>query len=176
MDLTILTTLTTMNKNHTKTGVRNLITNTSQDAKRKSKNMVIIMNDCIFCKIAKGEIPCYKVYEDDKVLAFLDIAQDAFGHTVVIPKKHFANIFECDEETLSTCISAVKKISNHYVNHCGFEGVNISNNNGKAAGQTVHHIHFHIIPRKSGDGINIYNELAGDNTPLDKQLELLKLN
>ncbi len=111
------------------------------------------MNDCIFCKIVAGEIPCYKIYEDQNVLAFLDISCDAVGHTLVVPKKHCDNVITADGKNLSAVINAVSKISKHFVEDCGFEGVNIFNNCGKTAGQTIMHLHFHIIPRKNGDGI-----------------------
>lgn len=114
------------------------------------------MNDCIFCKIINGELPSYKIYEDDKVYAFLDIACDCYGHTIVIPKKHCVNVMDCDDEYLSAVMLAVKKISNHYVNDCGFSGVNILNASGKSAQQSVFHLHMHIIPRKSGDNLNAW--------------------
>lgn len=122
------------------------------------------MNDCIFCKIIKGEIPSYKIYEDDKVYAFLDIACDSYGHTLVIPKKHCTNVLDCDDEYLSAVMSAVKKISNHYVNDCGFSGVNILNASGESAQQSVFHLHMHIIPRKKGDNLNAW--------PLNDKFEL----
>lgn len=114
------------------------------------------MNDCIFCKIVDGEIPCHKIYENDKVLAFLDIACDAEGHTLVIPKKHFVNVLDCDKEYLDAVIEAVRLVSRHYVEHCGYDGVNVVNADGAAAEQSVFHLHFHIIPRKSGDGLKMW--------------------
>ena len=114
------------------------------------------MNDCIFCKIVKGESPSYKIYEDDKVYAFLDIACDAVGHTLVIPKKHFTNVLDCDKEYLDAVIEAVQKISNHYVANCGFDGVNVLNASGASAEQTVFHLHFHVVPRKNGDGLHMW--------------------
>ncbi|MDE5756044.1 MAG: HIT family protein [Clostridia bacterium] len=112
--------------------------------------------DCIFCKIIKGEIPSYKIYEDDMTYAFLDIASDSYGHTLVIPKKHCVNVLDCDEAYLKATIDTVQKISRHYVDDCGFEGVNILNASGESAQQSVFHLHFHIIPRKSDDGIDIW--------------------
>ncbi len=114
------------------------------------------MNDCIFCKIVDGEIPCHKIYENDKVFAFLDIACDAEGHTLVIPKKHFVNVLDCDKEYLDAVIEAVRLVSRHYVEHCGYDGVNVVNADGAAAEQSVFHLHFHIIPRKSGDGLKMW--------------------
>lgn len=123
------------------------------------------MNDCIFCKIINGDIPSYKIYENDKVFAFLDIACDAYGHTLVVPKKHCVNVLDCDKEYLDAVIEAVQLISRHYVDDCGFDGVNVFNASGKAAEQSVFHLHFHIIPRKSDDGLNMW-PLSG-KTDLD---------
>ncbi len=114
------------------------------------------MNDCIFCKIVNGEIPCYKIYENDKALAFLDIACDAYGHTLVVPKKHFTNVLDCDKEYLDAVIEAVGVVSRHYAEDCGFDGVNVFNASGKAAEQSVFHLHFHIIPRKIDDGLHMW--------------------
>lgn len=114
------------------------------------------MDDCIFCKIIKGDIPSYKIYEDEKTYAFLDIACDCVGHTLVIPKKHCTNVLDCDEEYLAAVMNTVKKIARHYVEDCGFDGVNVINASGKAAQQSVFHLHFHIIPRKSDDGYDLF--------------------
>ncbi|MCM1533698.1 MAG: HIT family protein [Corallococcus sp.] len=114
------------------------------------------MNDCIFCKILKGEIPSYKIYEDDKTYAFLDISCDSYGHTLVIPKKHCTNVLDCDADDLQAVIATAQKISRHFVKDCGFSGVNILNASGASAQQSVFHLHFHIIPRKEGDGLNTW--------------------
>ena len=114
------------------------------------------MDNCIFCKIIKGEIPSYKIYEDNKVYAFLDIACDCYGHTLVIPKKHCTNVLDCDKDYLDAVIEATQKIASHYVNDCGFDGVNILNASGAAAQQSVFHLHFHVIPRKTCDGLNMW--------------------
>lgn len=114
------------------------------------------MNDCIFCKIIAGEIPSYKIYENDKVYAFLDIACDAVGHTLVVPKKHCVNVLDCDKEYLDAVVEAVQLISRHYVIDCGFDGVNVLNASGVSAEQSVFHLHFHIVPRKTGDGLSMW--------------------
>lgn len=114
------------------------------------------MNDCIFCKIIKGEIPSYKIYEDEKTYAFLDIASDCEGHTLVIPKAHCTNVLDCDVEDIKATIAAVQKIAKHYVEDCGYDGVNIVNATGKAAQQSVFHLHFHIYPRKNNDGVDLF--------------------
>lgn len=110
---------------------------------------------CIFCKIVSGEIPSYKVYEDDNFLAFLDISQATYGHTLVIPKKHYANLLEMPNELLSKMFIIVKNISEKLTKATQCEGFNILNNNGEAAGQTIHHFHVHIIPRYSNDNLEI---------------------
>lgn len=122
------------------------------------------MENCIFCKILKGEIPSYKIYEDDKTYAFLDIACDSYGHTLVIPKKHCTNVLDCDESDFQAVMAAVQKISRHYVDDCGFSGVNILNASGASAQQSVFHLHMHIIPRKENDGLNAW--------PLNDKYEL----
>jgi len=102
---------------------------------------------CIFCKIVNNELPSYKVYEDDEFLAILDIAQTTDGHTLVFPKKHIVDIFEIDDETLSKLIILTKKLSDKVVTKMNATGLNLLNNTNESAGQSVHHIHFHIIPR-----------------------------
>lgn len=131
--------------------------------------------DCIFCKIIKGEIPSYKIYEDENVFAFLDIANDYYGHTLVIPKKHCENVLDCDNETLNYVINAVKKISKHYAQKCSFQGVNILNACGKAGEQSVFHLHFHIIPRKENDGNHIWPTHESLNNDLGDIASKLKL-
>ena len=133
------------------------------------------MKDCIFCKIIKGEIPCHKIYEDEFTLAFLDISNDASGHTLVIPKKHCKNVIDSDEKTLSRVMNTVKKVSAHYVDDCGFDGIDILNANGESAEQTVFHLHFHIVPRKKDDGIDVFPELPKNKESLEEICEKLKL-
>ena len=133
------------------------------------------MSDCIFCKIIEGSLPCYKIYEDDYALAFLDISKDCYGHTLVVPKKHFENVLDCDEGYLSKVMIAVKKVANHYVNNCGFKGVNILNASGVEAQQSVFHLHFHILPRKDKNEYNGFPILPGTEEDFKKQLEHLKM-
>lgn len=106
------------------------------------------MDDCIFCKIISGEIPSYTIYEDDTVKAFLDISQGTPGHTLVVPKKHVANIFEYDPELASQVFARIPKIARAIKNsNPDIKGMNILNNNGEVAYQSVFHSHFHLIPR-----------------------------
>lgn len=132
------------------------------------------MKDCIFCKIINGEMPCYKIYEDDFCLAFLDISNDIFGHTLVIPKKHYESVMTCDNTTLARVAETCKKVGNHYVKECGFDGYNILNASGKAAEQSVFHLHFHILPRKNDDGYKTFPHFSGSGTELVDVCEKLK--
>ena len=104
-------------------------------------------NDCIFCAIAVGEIPSFKVYEDDLVVAYLDINPFTKGHTLVIPKAHTQGLLDTPDETLAAIIARVKKVAAHLKTALPCDGFNILQNNGEAAGQTVRHVHFHIVPR-----------------------------
>ena len=110
------------------------------------------MTDCIFCKIVRGEIPCAKVYEDDLVLSFLDINPINPGHTLVLPKAHYASLLDVDPEALKACVVAAKKISTAVYQGVKADGLNFLQNNFRAAGQLIDHVHFHLIPRYEGDG------------------------
>jgi histidine triad (HIT) family protein len=109
------------------------------------------MEHCIFCKIIKGDIPSIKLYEDDYVLAFLDISQTTKGHTLIIPKKHIENIYSLDEETTAKVFTVVPKLANALTRSFDALGMNIINNNNEIAGQTVFHYHVHLVPRYSND-------------------------
>ena len=109
--------------------------------------------NCIFCKIVSGEIPANKIYEDDYTLAFLSIGPHNPGHTLVIPKDHFENVYGLPDETLCRTIITVKKIAIAIKNGLETDGINIGMNNEETAGQEIPHAHFHIIPRKEGDGL-----------------------
>jgi len=111
------------------------------------------VDDCIFCKMVAGEIPVTKIYENEVVLAFLDIGPLSDGHTLVIPKAHFSRLDECPAEILAEVARQIGKIANAVVTAMGSDGYNVLCNNGRAAGQLVDHMHFHIIGRNTGDGI-----------------------
>ncbi len=114
------------------------------------------MSDCIFCQIVSGQIPSSKVYEDEEVLAFLDITQVTKGHTLVIPKHHYRNMLEMDAEAASSLFARVPKIAKQLQEKLGASGVNIINNNEEAAGQTVFHTHVHLLPRfDATDGLKL---------------------
>ena len=110
---------------------------------------------CVFCEIVKGNIPSYKVYEDDVCIAILDISQATIGHTLVIPKKHFKNIFELDEEVSMHLFKVVTNLSKKISKALNVDNMNILNNNGALAGQSVDHFHIHIIPRYEKDNLEI---------------------
>lgn len=114
------------------------------------------MNDCVFCKIIKGEIPAAKVYEDNETLAFLDIHPVNPGHTLVIPKAHFESFLHADQKVVQNLATAVQKVSKAIVQALGSEGFNLGLNNGSAAGQVVPHVHFHVMPRKVDDGYQLW--------------------
>jgi histidine triad (HIT) family protein len=109
--------------------------------------------DCIFCKITAGQIPAVKIYENDVVLAFLDIGPVSDGHTLVVPRQHFEELHDCPPKLLAQITSTLGKIAKAVAAAMNSDGYNVLCNNGKAAGQLVDHLHFHIIPRKTGDGI-----------------------
>lgn len=132
--------------------------------------------DCIFCKIRDGEIPSYTVYEDDHVMAFLDITQGTKGHTLVIPKKHVPNVYEADEDTVHHVFSVVPKLANALKAAFNPIGLNIVNNNDKPL-QSVFHFHVHLIPRYEDDGmilstVNNYGKI--DSTTFQDLTEAIK--
>ena len=131
-------------------------------------------NNCVFCAIAAGEIPSFKVYEDDLVLAYLDINPFTKGHTLVIPKAHSANLLETDEATLAAVIARVKKVAARLKAALPCDGFNILQNNGAAAGQTVMHLHFHIVPRYGNESIS-FESHAGNMDELKALADTLRM-
>lgn len=131
------------------------------------------MTDCIFCKIIAGDIPSCKVYEDQDVLAFLDISQTTPGHTLLIPKEHVRNLLDMTAETASTLFARLPKLARALQKATGAPAMNIINNNEETAGQTVFHAHIHLVPRYSKeDGISIqYSTHEPDFTALGKMAE-----
>jgi histidine triad (HIT) family protein len=129
---------------------------------------------CIFCDIIDRKIPSSVVYEDENVLAILDISQVTKGHTLVMPKKHFRNIIEADEETVLQCVSTAKKLAAQIVKNTGAAGVNVLTNCGEAAGQSVDHLHFHIIPRYDENDAIVLKFNESEKQDLDEVLKLVK--
>lgn len=134
------------------------------------------MSDCIFCKIAAGEIPCRKIYEDEKTLAFMDVANDVDGHILVIPKAHYKNILDCEPDVLNAVIRSVQKVSLHLTGRCGYDGVNLLNASDESAGQSVPHFHIHLIPRKQGDQIDAWPDFKGAKQDIDALYQRLKMD
>ncbi len=130
--------------------------------------------NCIFCKIINNEIPSYKIYEDELVIAFLDISQATKGHTLVVCKEHYETLFDIPEKTFLHLMNIVKKLAKDIYEKTDANGINILQNNYLAAGQTVHHFHVHIIPRyDEQDGFNpTFKE--NENPNLDEVFNLLK--
>jgi len=114
-----------------------------------------VPDSCIFCKIIAGQLPAHKIFEDEKTIAILDLYPGCDGHTLVIPKDHHTDIFDTPTQTLTNIMSTVEKIAERQKERLGCHGVNIVNNSGKEAGQVIFHLHFHVIPRFEGDGINL---------------------
>ena len=110
---------------------------------------------CIFCMIAEGQIPSHKIYEDDVCVAFLDLSQANIGHTLIVPKKHFSNIIDLDNDVAGHLFSVTSKLTKAISKAFNVSDFNILNNCGEVAGQTVHHFHIHIIPRIENDNIKI---------------------
>lgn len=111
------------------------------------------MDDCIFCKIIAGTIPSMKVYENDKVFAFLDISPVNPGHTLVVPRAHHADLLETPDDVLNDMITRTKKIAAAIMKAVNADGFNVGINTKPAAGQAVFHTHLHIMPRFKGDGL-----------------------
>ena len=108
-------------------------------------------DNCIFCKLANGDIPTNTVYEDEDLRVILDAAPESKGHALILPKQHYANIYEIDEEVLGKAAKLAKKVITHETEVLGCDGYNLVQNNGEVAGQTVFHFHMHLIPRYASD-------------------------
>ena len=113
------------------------------------------MDSCIFCKIANGEIPSNTIYEDDKFRVILDNGPATKGHALVLPKEHYANLFEMPQDLLADAAVVAKKVASNIKDKLSCDGLNLVQNNGETAGQTVMHFHLHIIPRYENDGQHI---------------------
>lgn len=128
-------------------------------------------DDCIFCKIANGEIPSKTLYEDDMFRVILDLGPVAKGHALLMPKEHAANLYELPDETAAGALVLAKKMAVHMTEKLKCDGFNLVQNNGEIAGQTVQHFHLHLIPRYISDGKNI-NWVPGE--PSQEELEAVR--
>lgn len=132
-------------------------------------------DNCIFCKIASGKAKAFTVYEDKEVMAFFDINPASIGHTLIIPKKHYQDIYSIPEKDLSKMMSVVKKLVLKYKEKLGVNECNILNANGKNAQQSVPHFHIHIVPRFENDGLNMWYEIKNEiSANFDQLLKKLK--
>ena len=133
------------------------------------------MGDCIFCKIINKEIACHKVYEDEDNLAFLDVTPIAKGHTVIIPKEHVKTLTDISDEKLQSLFLAVKKVQQTLQDKLNPLGFNGGWNNEEVAGQTVPHLHIHVLPRYHGDGGGSIHSIVSDpQVPVEEVAELFK--
>ena len=130
--------------------------------------------NCIFCKLVNGDIPTSTLYEDDDFRVILDASPAAKGHALIIPKEHYANLYELDDELAGKALILAKKMITKLTGILGCDGYNIVQNNGEAAGQTVFHFHVHLIPRHKDDGVMLGWKM-GELTEEDKEDILSKL-
>lgn len=114
-----------------------------------------MLNNCVFCKIIKGDIPSATVYEDEHFKAIMDISPAAKGHIIILPKQHSSNLMELDPDSASRVLLVAQKVAKAQIEVLECDGVNLLQNNGEAAGQTVNHFHIHLIPRYNGDKVVI---------------------
>jgi histidine triad (HIT) family protein len=133
--------------------------------------------DCIFCKIIRGEIPCFKVYEDDDVLAFMDVNPVAEGHVLVIPKHHSRDILETPPEWVGKTFAGAGRVARAVQKSLAPDGINIVQANGPGAKQSVFHLHVHVIPRAMDDGLTMNWELEpGDMAAIGRLAEKIAIN
>lgn len=130
----------------------------------------MVKDDCIFCKIARGEIPSSTVYENDDFRVILDISPATKGHALILPKNHFDNVFQMDADTAAKTFSLATEVARAMKAELNCDGMNILQNNGTVAGQTVFHFHMHLIPRYEGDGVKL--AWAPKETNADEQTAL----
>jgi len=134
-------------------------------------------DECIFCKILRGEIPCFKVYEDDDVLAFMDVNPVAPGHVLVIPKHHSRDILETPPEWVGKAFAGAGRVARAVQKSLAPDGINIVQANGPGAKQSVFHLHVHVIPRAMGDGLTMNWELEpGDMAAIGQLAEKIAIN
>ena len=134
------------------------------------------MHDDVFCKIVRGEIPCYKIYEDQDVLAFLDISQVTKGHALVIPKEHYDNFLSVPQEVMHKVMDVAQRIGQVQISMMGAKGVNILTNCYEAAGQSVKHFHVHVIPRyDEEDGLKLEMKDSSEGLNLPAIAKNLKI-
>ena len=133
--------------------------------------------DCIFCRIVAGEIPSFKLLEDDRILSFMDINPASEGHCLVIPKAHAPNLFESDDESLDAVVTAARRVADAVRRTVNPPGISLTQANGPAAGQSVFHLHFHVIPRRPDDELLFnWEPRPGDMDAIGKLAERIRAN
>jgi histidine triad (HIT) family protein len=130
-------------------------------------------DNCIFCKLANGDIPTRTIYEDESFRVFLDAAPATKGHALIVPKDHAANLYELPDETAAKTLVLAKKMATHMTEKLGCDGFNIVQNNGEIAGQTVFHFHMHLIPRYKDDA-NMDRFVWNPTSPSDEELDAVQ--
>jgi histidine triad (HIT) family protein len=124
--------------------------------------------DCLFCKIAAGELPATRVHEDDRTVAFMDINPGTRGHLLVVPREHSRDLFDVGAEDLSACIAVARTMAELVRDKLGADGVNLLNSCGRAAWQTIFHFHIHVIPRYEGDPLRLpWTPQPGDRDEIE---------
>ncbi|MFQ5993823.1 MAG: HIT family protein [Acidiferrobacterales bacterium] len=134
-------------------------------------------SDCIFCKIVAGEIPCFKLYEDDQTIAFMDINPANAGHALAIPKEHWEDVYAIPPELIAATSKTLKKVAEAVSKTLNPEGINLVQANGKGAAQSVLHFHMHVVPRKQGDDLRLnWGLRPGDMDVIKAVFERVKAN
>lgn len=132
-------------------------------------------DDCIFCKIVKGEIPCFKLHEDDQTIAFMDINPANLGHALAVAKEHWENIYETPSELLGATLATAQSVAKAVKAALGPDGLNLVQSNGPGAAQSVPHFHIHIMPRRMGDDLKLnWGHQPGDMDAIKRTYEAVK--
>ena len=131
------------------------------------------LDGCIFCKIVRGEAPAHKVYEDERVLVFMDLFPVTDGHALIVTKEHFENLFEATEESLQAVVASSRRIARAIQAALEPEGLMVFQLNGRAAGQAVFHYHMHLMPRNEGEPLALHTRVQGDPERLREVAERL---
>ena len=133
------------------------------------------MNDCVICQLVDKELPSWVIYEDENVICFLPLEVEAFGHTVIAPKPHYADLFSVPTEILTSILAIVQKIALHYQTAIGAAGINLLHASGSTAQQSVPHLHIHLIPRFENDGLDAWPNFPKTQYDKDELLKKLRL-
>ena len=134
-----------------------------------------IMNDCVICKLVSNELPSWIIHEDENVICFLPLELEAFGHTVIAPKSHYADLFSVSTKSLNRLFAVIQKVALHYQTALGATGVNLLHASGISAGQSAPHLHFHLVPRFDEDGLNAWPTFPKTQQDKDELLKKLQL-